>query len=63
MNETIKNTLKSLVAEIDRLNECEKEIDVSQAFMPTYANVEQLRQLENIRNSYQNKINTIIKGL
>ena len=63
MNETIKNTLKSLVAEVERLNKLEKEIDDKQAFEPNHLNIDELRQLENVRNSYQNKINTIIKGL
>jgi len=63
MNETIKNTLKGLVNEIDRLNELEKEIDTKQAFEHNHLNIDELRQLENVRNSYQNKINTIIKGL
>jgi hypothetical protein len=63
MNDVIKSTLKKLVSEIDRLNDCEKELDISQAFMPTYSNVEQLRQLEQLRNSYQSKLNSIIKEL
>ena len=63
MDRLTKTILQGLVAEIDRLNKLEKEIDVKQAFEPNHLNIDELRQLENVRNSYQNKINTIIKGL
>ena len=63
MNETIKNTLKGLVAEIDRLNKLEKEIDAEQFVNPDDCNIKELYELRNLRYSYQNKINTIIKGL
>ena len=63
MNETIKNTLKGLVAEIEELNKIEKEIDIDQAFMPALANIGKLEQIQNFKQGIQNKINTIIKGL
>jgi hypothetical protein len=63
MNETIKNTLKSLVAEIDKATRVENYLDAKQFLNYTKDRNETINKIVKLKENNQNKINTIIKGL
>ena len=66
MNETIKNTLKGLVNEIEFANKRKKVINAEWFLQSWSYTPEQMDELNTIKykiKTNRNKINTIIKGL
>jgi len=66
MNETIKNTLKGLVEQIEFANKRKKVINAEWFLQSWSYTPEQMDELNTIKykiKNNRNKINTIIKGL
>ena len=66
MNETIKNTLKGLVEQIEFANKRKKVINAEWFLQSWSYTPEQMDELNTIKykiKTNRNKINTIIKGL